>query len=341
MAQTLFFADLPQSTYLALNSGILNLSEPLLLDSGQILHKPRLAWRRLGEPHLPAIFILGGISAGRYAWCTEQSPTPGWWQDQIGPGNALDPQKYQLLSFDFLGSSGNSEGPHNSRLSGPDFPAITTRDQARAIAALLKALGIQKLESMIGASYGGMVTLAFAQHFSEYLKKALVICAADRPAPLATAWRHVQREIVSMALKQGDPEAGLRLARELAVTTYRSELEFSQRFDSGLGSAGCLPYLKHQGQSFAKRFDPYSYLCLSTSIDTHRIEAEAIPLRVDLLGYTSDLLVPAPQLKALHTRLPKPGNLTLLNSPYGHDAFLKENLQTTQTIKNHLERKHD
>ncbi len=338
MSRTLFFADTPpQLDFPPLNSGILDLPAPYLLDSGQVLAQPRLAWRRLGQPHLPAVVILGGISAGRYAWRAAPDQGEGWWQEQIGPTRPLSPEKRQLISVDFLGSTGSSSGPHNSRQAGSDFPAISTRDQARALAALIESLGLNQLESMIGASYGGMVTLAFAQHFPYLLKRALVICAAESPCPLATGWRHIQREILQLALAQGEPEKGLKLARALAVTTYRSEQEFADRFAAGLGPDGCLPYLNHQGESFSQRFDPYSYLCLSTSIDTHQVDVANIVIPIDLLGFSSDQLVPVSQLQKLQKKLKQTGFLQLIESIYGHDAFLKEAAEVAEILKHHLE----
>lgn len=342
MSRTLFFADTPpQLDFPALNSGIFHLPTPFLLDSGQSLSQPRLAWRRLGQRHLPAVVILGGISAGRYAWRADPAQAEGWWQDQIGPGQALNPEEVQLISVDFLGSTGSSSGPHNSahnrQEAGPNFPAISTRDQARALATLIESLGLPPLKSMIGASYGGMVTLAFAQHFPDLLERALVICAAESPSPLATAWRHIQREILQLALAQGEPEKGLKLARALAVTTYRSEQEFAGRFASGLGPDGCVPYLAHQGETFSQRFDPYSYLCLSSSIDTHQVVPEAIRIPVDLLGFSSDQLVPVAQLQKLQQTLKQPGFLKLVESIYGHDAFLKESTDVSKILKQHLE----
>ncbi|MGE3727011.1 MAG: alpha/beta fold hydrolase [Candidatus Sericytochromatia bacterium] len=337
MTRTLFFADTPpQLDFPPLNSGIFHLPAPFLLDSGQVLTQPRLAWRRLGQPHLPAVVILGGISAGRYAWRADKADE-GWWQTQIGLTRPLNPEQYQLISVDFLGSTGSSSGPHNSPQAGPDFPSISTRDQARALAALVESLGLNQLQSIIGASYGGMVTLAFAQHFPHLLKRALVICAAESPSPLATGWRHIQREIIQFALDQGEPEKGLKLARALAVTSYRSEQEFTDRFAAGLGPDSCLPYLEHQGECFSQRFDPHSYLCLSTSIDTHQVEPKSIAIPVDLLGFSSDQLVPVAQLQQLQKKLKRPGFLQLLESIYGHDAFLKEGTDVSQILKQHLE----
>lgn len=338
MSRTLFFADSPAPLdFLATSSGIFHLPTPFLLDAGQTLQKPRLAWRRLGQPHLPVVVILGGISAGRDAWRPAPSQTPGWWQSQIGPEQVLNPEQYQLLSIDFLGSTGSSSGPHNSLQAGSAFPAISTRDQARALACLLESQGITQAQTLIGASYGGMVTLAFAQHFPQMLERALVICAADRPHPLATAWRHIQREMVQWAQSQGQPEEGLKLARALAVTTYRSEQEFSSRFAAGLGPESCLAYLEHQGKSFSRRFDPDSYLCLSRSIDTHQVEPEDIHVPVDLIGFSSDQLVTVAQLHMIHQKLKQKGFLAIVDSIYGHDAFLKEEARVSELIKHHLE----
>jgi homoserine O-acetyltransferase len=95
--------------------------------------------------------------------------------------------------------------------------------------------------------------------------------------------------------------------------------------------------LSHQGESFSQRFDPYSYLCLSTSIDTHQVAPKSIAIPVDLLGFSSDQLVPVSQLKMLQKKLKQNGFLQLIESIYGHDAFLKETAEVAEILKQHLE----
>jgi homoserine O-acetyltransferase len=311
---------------------ILNLPGSLELDSGIRLQSPRLAYRLLGAPDKPVICVLGGISASRFAWQPESAPLPGWWQAQIGPGRVLDTHHYRILTLDLLGGNGESESPRNSSWAGSEFPQISTRDQARALAGLLRVLGINQLESLIGASYGGMVALAFCELFPGLVGRSLVICAAHQAWPLATGWRHIQRELVRFGLRHDDVATGLKLARALAVTTYRSGVEFAQRFESG---PGCTAYLEHCGERFS--FDPYAYLCLSQSIDAHRVAPEDIDVPIDLIGFDSDQLVPPVQLEALHRALPQARALRLIETLYGHDAFLKEDALIAKNIKHHLE----
>lgn len=332
-------APLPTSSDSFYTDGLLRLSDALALDSGSRLDRPQIAWRLVGAASAPVILVLGGISASRLAWQPATSP-PGWWQHQIGPGKALDTQRYRILTLDWIGGNGGSESPRDSLRAGADFPAISSRDQARAIAALLNALKIERLASAIGSSYGGMVALALGEAFAARVDKLLVVCAAHQAWPLATGWRHVQRELVRFALRHNDVETGLKLARALAMTTYRSGLEFAQRFAPGFDgsdSSECVSYLEHCGESFSRSFDPYAFLCLSRSIDGHRVEPAAIAPRVDLLGFASDQLVPVAQLEELHQRLLQPGRLTFSDSLYGHDAFLLEDRLMHDQIILHLE----
>ena len=319
--------------------GVLRLPGDLRLDGGQILHQPKIAWRLVGTAGAPVILALGGISASRLAW-QPANAAPGWWQNLIGPAKALDTRHYRILTIDWLGGNGASESPRNSSLSGCDFPAISSRDQARAIDALLTALGIEQLTSAIGSSYGGMVALALGESFAARVAKLLVICGAHAAWPLATGWRHIQRELVKFALRHNDPETGLKLARALAMTTYRSGLEFAQRFAPGFDQSDaseCVSYLEHCGETFSRIFDPYAFLCLSRSIDGHRVDPKQIKARVDLLGFASDQLVPVAQLEELRASLAESGRLFLSDSLYGHDAFLLEDALMTQEIQLHLE----
>lgn len=313
-----------------LAEGVLRLSRDLPLSCGETLIRPRLAWRRIGPADAPAVLVLGGISACRQLWQPDGS---GWWQELLGPGRVLDPACYQILGLDYLGGSGDSESAaHHDGL----FPPISSHDQAEAIAGLLAELGLSRLQSVIGASYGGMVALALAEAHPELLGRALVICAAHEPWPLASGWRHIQRELVAFGQRHGDAETGLKLARGLAVTTYRSGQEFAARFGPG-PEGGCPDYLDHHGERFAARFDPQAFLCLSQSIDTHSVRPEAIRLPVDLIGFDSDQIVPPAQLAGLYERLGTPGRYEQITTIYGHDAFLKEFPAVAASIRSHLD----
>jgi len=231
------------------------------------------------------------------------------------------------LSFDFLGGEGASSGPSN-RDDG--FPLVTPSDQARALAVALDALSVRRLHAFVGASYGGMVGLSFAERTPERVARLLVLCAGHRPHPLATAWRSIQRDVVRLGLDSGHAQRALSLARALAVTTYRSAREFDSRFAwparTGEGPArfDVQSYLEHQGERFAGKFSAEAFLCLSASIDLQSVRPELVKVPTTLVGADTDVLVPLSLLRELRDQLGAPCELIELASAYGHDAFLKE-----------------
>jgi homoserine O-acetyltransferase len=295
------------------------------LHFGGRLDRIEVAYRLAGARAAPVVAVLGGISAGRNVFSL-QPGAPGWWQDAIGPGLALDTDRYRVLGIDFLGGSHCSTGPG----VGEVFPSVSAFDQARLLVALLDRLGIDRLRASLGASYGGMVTLALAQVHPQRLEHAVVLSAAHRTHPMSTAWRSVQRAIVRYALGHGEGPRGLVLARALAMATYRSAREFEERFP---GQAEATPdgfrfpvesYLLARGESYAAVYKPEAFVCLSESIDLHRVEPAAIRVPTTLLGVQEDQLVPLADMRQLRDRHGGNCSLTEISSIYGHDAFLKE-----------------
>lgn len=313
--------------------GIITLDAPLRLESGRMLDEVQIAYRLVGETFRPAVLVMGGISAGRYFW--RRSDASGWWHDQFGPGRSGDTHRYAFVSFDFLGGNGESTGPGNWPGSDSAFPPISTADQAKAASILLDHIGVERLHSIIGASYGGMVALRFAALFPERVDRVLAFCAGHRASAMASGWRHVQRQVLDFGIANNDHSTAVRIARSLAMCTYRSEREFSRRFRADGGSP--VTYLDHCGQSFAERFNIYAYRCLSQSIDDHRVVPSDISVPVDLAGFTTDQIVPPRQLQELRRGLAGGGALKLFDSPFGHDAFLKERGIVSTVIRRHLE----
>ena len=245
---------------------------------------------RTGPPDGPAILVLGGISARHDL---------SWWPALTGPGTALDPGHHHLLSVDWL--------------TGPD---VSTHDQARAILGLLDDLDIDTLHAAVGCSYGGMVCLALAERAPERVEQLVIIGAAHRPHPLATAWRWVQREITRL-----DPARGLALARALAMTSYRSDRELDDRFRDD--TRALASWLQHHGRVFTERFQPEDFLALSAAIDRHRVDPALIRCPVTLVGFDSDQLAPPWLLDELANGLDHCARIRL-SSRFGHDAFLLE-----------------
>jgi homoserine O-acetyltransferase len=317
--------------------GILELPGSLMLHHHGRLEDVRIAWRLTGPQEAPVVCALGGISAHRRV-CLTAEPRAAWWSDIAGPGKPLDSDRWRILSFDFLGGSGDSTGPATG---AADFPSISTYDQARALEQLLDALGIGALRGIAGGSYGGMVGLAFAERYPDRVAALLVIGASDRPHPMASAWRSTQRRMVRFAIQAGQPQAGMELARGLAMTTYRSAEEFAARFDGPaelIDGRFVLPveqYLAARGRDYAAQYAPESFLCLSESIDLHRVDVARIFVPTTVVGIREDRLVPLPDIRAMVARLQQ-GRLHEISSVFGHDAFLKETDQLRGIFANVL-----
>jgi homoserine O-acetyltransferase/O-succinyltransferase len=305
-------------------SGVLQLPGRLSLHHGGSLDQPSLAWRLAGKPGAPVVVALGGISAHRRVFDTEQ-PRAGWWCEIAGPGRALDSTRLRILGIDYLGGSGESTAPTADGV----FPSLSSYDQAEALLQLLDHLKLARLRAIVGASYGGMVALAFAERYADRVQQLLVISAADRAHPMSTAWRSVQRRVLRFALASGNPADGMELARALAMATYRSPDEFAARFSHAprqIDGRFVFPveeYLFARGRDYAARYRAESFLCLSESIDLHAIDAARVATPTTLVAVREDQLVPIGDMRALAGRLPD-ARLHQLSSPHGHDTFLKD-----------------
>ena len=214
------------ATDITVREGILDVPGEVSLYHGGKLSGVRIAWRIAGPTTAPVVCALGGISANRRV-CLTDDPRQEWWSQIAGPDRPLDVNQFRILSFDYLGGSGETTAPSRAQ----HFPSISSYDQAEMLLRVLDHLGIKSLHAIAGGSYGGMVALAFGERHPERVGHLLIIGASDRAHPMATAWRSVQRQIVRFAVDCGRPKDGLQLARALAMSTYRSSEEFSARFN--------------------------------------------------------------------------------------------------------------
>ncbi|MEO7326199.1 MAG: homoserine O-succinyltransferase [Dokdonella sp.] len=282
----------------------------------------RVRWALHGAVDAPVIVVQGGISADRHV--VSDPEHAGWWDALVGAGRAIDTNRFRVLSIDWL-----------ERADLGDASAVSTADQADALAALLAALDIGRIHAFIGASYGAMVGLAFAARHPRHASRLVAIAGAHRAHPLSVALRNVQREIVRLGERFGDAAAGLDLARRLAMTTYRGEREFAERctaapvFDAEEGRHHFAEegWLKAAGARFVQRFSAQRFLALSESIDLHAVAPEEVRLPTTLIGIASDRVVPLADLCDLQRRCGAAATLHVIDSRYGHDAFLKEDVQ--------------
>ncbi len=306
------------------SEGVLCLPGTLPLYHGGALKDAEFAWRLTGKAGMPVVLVMGGISASRNVF-TEEGGRGAWWNAVVGPGRALDSRHLRILGIDYLGGSGASTGP----VAGAAFPSLSSHDQAAAVLRLMDHLGLPKLRAIVGASYGGMVALAFGHNYPQRVERLIVISASDSAHPMATAWRSVQRSIVRFGLKSGRAVEGMELARALAMSTYRSPEEFAARFRAPPRMGGEWPvfpvedYLFARGRDYATRYQPEAFVCLSESIDLHRVDATKIGVPTDVVAVREDQLVPLADMRALAARLPD-AHFYELSSLHGHDAFLKE-----------------
>lgn len=283
-----------------------------------------------GAADAPTLIVQGGISAGREVVALERTDAPGWWQALVGDGAAIDLSRWRVLAIDWLVPAELDAG------------SVSSEDQADALAALLHELGIARVHAFVGSSYGAMVALAFAARHPRQVDRLLLLAGAHRPHPLSTAQRSVQRGIVRLGQANGQVDEALALARQLAITTYRGSAEFGRRFAGGpewRDERFHFPvedYLQHQGRRFVERFDADRFLALSESIDLHDIQPERVPVPATLIGFPSDRLVPLADLCELQRRLHGPATLEVVESPYGHDAFLKEPEQLAPLLREAL-----
>lgn len=259
------------------------------------------------------------------------------------------------------GSTGPSSlDPHTNRPYGMRFPIITIRDMVRAQQALIRHLGVKHLAMVAGGSIGGQQALEWAVTYPELVEKVVVIAATAALTAQAVAFSEVERQAImadprwqggDYAPGQG-PTTGLAIARMLAMITYQSEETMEQRFSRKPARFSTIPspsragdlggrfdvegYLYYQGEQLARRFDANSYLYISRAMDLYDVsegypslEAALHRLRSKALfvGIRSDFLFPAAHVRWLAEKVSALGGdatYAELDSPHGHDAFLKE-----------------
>ena len=271
-------------------------------------------------------------------WLPDE-PRGGWWHEVVGPGLALDTQRFRILSFDYLGASADSTGPRDGA-PFPDACPPTTRPNYCCASSIISAS--RRCAPLPAPRMAAWWRWRSASVIPDRVARLIVISAADRAHPMASAWRVVQRRIVKFAIESGKPAQGLELARALAMATYRSPEEFAARFAGAArrndDDEFVLPveeYLFARGAEYAQRYRPDSFVCLSESIDLHRVDAARIFAPVTAIAVREDQLVPLADMRAMVARLPN-AELHEISSVYGHDAFLKENRRLAPIFANVL-----
>ncbi|KAG0258399.1 hypothetical protein BG011_003329 [Mortierella polycephala] len=274
-------------------------NEPFLMDHGGILPKFEIAYESWGELNADksnVILLHTGLSASSHAKSHPANLAPGWWEKFIGPGLAIDTNRFHVICTNVIGGCYGSTGPSSidpkdNKPYATRFPIVTIFDMVRAQFEMLNSMGIKKLHASVGASMGGMQSLAAALLFKERIGKVVSISAAARSHPYSIALRFTQRQVLmadpnwnkGFYYDKVPPHSGMKLAREIATISYRSGPEWEQRFGRKRSQPMTTPslcadflietYLDHQGERFCLQYDPNSLLYVSKAMDMFDLSA--------------------------------------------------------------------
>ena len=342
---------------------ILKLDRPFEMRRGGALLGVEIAyetWGDIGFCNDNAVLIFTGLSPSAHAASSTEDPSPGWWEDMIGPGRPIDTRRFFVICINSLGSPFGSTSPAsiNAATGKPyrlSFPVLTVEDIARAGHEVVASLGIKKLAAVVGSSLGGMTVLAYCALFPDEAHSLVSISAAARSQPFSIALRSLQREMIRRDpdWREGNysadsiPVQGMRLARKLGMITYRSAKEWARRFGRERASVERKPgdpfgidfevesYLENHAAKFIGQFDPNCYLYISRAMDLFDLAdhggsvPEALKRfkveRALIVGVTTDLLFPIEQQEELAEGLAAGGKqveFARLDSLQGHDSFL-------------------
>ena len=300
----------------------------------------------------------------------------GWWDGMIGPGKAFDTERFFVVSSNLLGgcrgtTGPSSKNPETGRPYGSDFPVITVADMVRVERALLHELGITRVAAIAGGSLGGMQALEWAVQYGADVGAIIPIASTHALQPQGVAWNAIARSAITADPDwQGGhyygtgrtPSAGMGVARMLGHVTYLSAQSLGDKFGRRLQSSDDIrylltepefeveSYLRHQADSFVKRFDANTYLYTSRALSYFDLARQYGGGRLDdavrdvsartlLIAFSSDWLYPPSGSQELAAALRATGKdvrLHVIEAPYGHDCFLLEEARQTPMIQQFL-----
>jgi homoserine O-acetyltransferase len=288
--------------------------EPLTLESGQRLPRVRVAYETYGRLNAAgdnAVLICHALSGDSHAARHDAEDEPGWWDVVVGPGKAIDTDRYFVICPNILGGCRGTTGPNHlnpatGRPYGPDFPEVTMADMVTVQRMLLDRLGVETLAGVVGGSMGGMQVMIWARDYPDRVRAAIVVASAARLTSQGLAFDVIGRNAILHDPRYGDgfyyadrpgpdglyapaePLTGLAIARMIGHITYLSREAMAEKFgpdrnqprqvDSAFEKdTSVASYLAYQGDKFVERFDANSYVAISRAIDAFDFgEGEAL-----------------------------------------------------------------
>ena len=352
------------------------------LSRGGMLSELNIAyetWGSLNKDKSNVVVIFTGLSASSHVASSSVDQTPGWWEAVVGLDKAINTKDHYVICINTLGSCFGSTSPVsiNKKTNEPyrlTFPELTVEDMANASSLLLEKLGIDSIKVLIGPSLGGMKALAFSILHNTLVKNLILISSATQALPYAIALRSLQREVIrkdplwnnGFYSYEKPPLNGVRIARKIGMTSYRSASEWTQRFGRKKSDDNKLnqnifgientsfefeieSYLEHQAVKFQNIFDANCYLYLSRAMDWFDVAKhgestlDAISkTKIDkalVLGVTTDILFPPQQQKEIAELLSLSNTIVEykeLDCIQGHDSFLVDTNRFSKEIENFI-----
>lgn len=317
---------------------------------GQLVNAVLVEHALTGDAH-----VTGPASPGQ--------ATPGWWDPLVGPGRALDTDRWFVVASNVLGGCQGTTGPASQSPDGQPWgsrwPATTIRDQVEVERRLAERLGVVRWAAVVGGSMGGMRALEWTVSWPEQVGAALVLAtgAAVTADQIGSQIAQIDAILLDPAWRGGDyaaagefPVRGLGLARRLAHLTYRSEVELEERFGRARQPGrGDLPavqsYLNHQADKLVRRFDAGSYVALTGAMNTHDVgrgrggvgpALAGVHVPMVVAGIDSDRLYPLRLQAEIAARVPTCAALDVVPSRFGHDGFLLESAAVGRLLQRTL-----
>jgi homoserine O-acetyltransferase/O-succinyltransferase len=343
---------------------------PFEMEVGAKLGPVTVAYETYGELNAAgdnAILICHALTGSAHAaWYNHpEEKGPGWWDPLVGPGKAFDTDRYFVVCTNVLGGCYGTTGPtsidpQTGKPYRMRFPQMSIRDMVRVQKAAMDRLGVKQLVTVAGGSMGGMQVLEWALLHPEMVRSLMPIATAGRHSAWCVALHEAQRQAILLDpdFKGGDydqqPARGLGIARTVAMISYRSDIEYAERFkrDRLRADAHFDPenlfqvesYLRYQGKKLVERFDACTYLYITWAMDQHDITRGrgsyeevlgSIQAPALCAGISSDVLYPVHEQKELARHMPA-ATYFEIDSIHGHDAFLIEWDQVTSAMRDFL-----
>ena len=352
-------------------------AQPLPLASGATLRAYDLAFETYGTLNAEqsnAILICHALNASHHVAGTyENEPDSiGWWDNMVGPGKAVDTNRFFVIGVNNLGSCFGSTGPlsinpDTGNPYGADFPFVTVEDWVDSQVRLIGHLGIGRLAAVMGGSLGGMQAMCWAYRYPDRVANALVIAAAPNLSAQNIAFNEVARQAIltdpdfhegHFAEHQIVPKRGLTVARMIGHITYISDDQMESKFGRDL-RAGLKysfdsefqieSYLRYQGEKFSTYYDANTYLRVTKALDYFDPAREyggdlakalaPATAKFLVISFTTDWrFSPARSREIVKALLAEKKRITYaeIEAPHGHDAFLLDDAQYLGVVRSFL-----